>query len=232
MSLKLTSGALIAGLCLAATGTAAAAEPGWYVIAFGGQTSGSGFTTPQGDENLTAIIERAGFDVVDIDSTVDDSDTGFGLGGGYQVNDHFALEFAYMDIGRFAYRATATISDGNATDDVDATLENQADGPVVALHGILPIGERFSIYGSAGLALVEAEGKVRITQDGVPQGASQSSQKTSFAYGVGAEYAIGKYFAIRLAWDRYTDIGTDDVAGDIDADLFSLGIRMGVGWFR
>jgi hypothetical protein len=28
------------------------------------------------------------------------------------------------------------------------------------------------------------------------------------------------------------DVGTQDVTGDIDADVISLGLRMGVGWFR
>ena len=28
------------------------------------------------------------------------------------------------------------------------------------------------------------------------------------------------------------DVGTENVTGDIDADLFTLGLRMGVGWFQ
>jgi opacity protein-like surface antigen len=98
--------------------------------------------------------------------------------------------------------------------------------------GILPIGERFSVYGRAGLSLLNAKGTARITVDGESQRASQSSQKSDAMFGVGAEYSLTRHFAIRLAWDRYFDVGTENVAGDTDADLFSLGVRMGVDWFR
>ena len=50
--------------------------------------------------------------------------------------------------------------------------------------------------------------------------------------GLGADFTLSKNFAIRLAWDRYFDVGTEDVTGDIDADVISLGLRMGLAWFR
>ncbi len=98
--------------------------------------------------------------------------------------------------------------------------------------GILPIGERFSVFGRVGLSLMNAKGTARITIDGATQSPSQSTQNSDPMVGIGAEYSLGKHFAIRLAWDRYFDVGTDDVTGDIDADLYTLGLRMGVGWFR
>ena len=116
--------------------------------------------------------------------------------------------------------------------DADVGLESSADGPVLSALGILPLGERFSVFGRVGLSLLTAKGTATITVDGNTQRDSQDSQKTDPVLGVGAEYSLSKYFAIRLAWDRYFDVGTDDVTGDVDADLYTLGIRMGVGWFR
>jgi opacity protein-like surface antigen len=98
--------------------------------------------------------------------------------------------------------------------------------------GILPIGERFSVFGRAGFSLLDVDGTAQITVDGVSERASQSSQTSDPVFGVGAEYSLTKHFTIRLAWDRYLDVGTNDVMGDTDADLFSLGVRMGVGWLR
>jgi hypothetical protein len=51
-------------------------------------------------------------------------------------------------------------------------------------------------------------------------------------FGVGIEFDLTRHFAVRLSWDRYLDVATENVVGDTDADLFSLGVRMGVGWFR
>lgn len=221
-------------LCLAFAGTvpAQAAEEGWYVVAFGGQSSTSGLSVAQADENLFDLLESVGLEITDFDSRLDDSDTGLGLAGGYQFNDHFAVEFAYVDIGSVDYRATGTVTDGTDTAAADVRLKSSADGPVLSGLGILPIGERFSVFGRVGISLLGADGSARAQFDGVGNRASQSSQKSDLVYGVGAEYALGKYSAIRLSWDRYLDVGTPDVTGDIDADLITLGFRLGTGWFR
>ncbi len=232
MNLRMRPSALLLSLGIGLVASAQAAEPGWYGVGFGGESSASGTSQSQMDENLVAIFQSGGFDVVDSTATLDDSDTGFGLAGGYQLNDHFAVEFAYVDLGSVDYRASATVSDGVNQDDADVGLESSANGPVVSVLGILPIGERFSLFGRVGLSFVDADGTARVTLDGISQRASQSSQKIDPVFGVGAELSLSKHFAIRLAWDRYLDVGTEDVIGDIDADLITLGVRMGLGWFR
>jgi opacity protein-like surface antigen len=232
MNLKMRPSALLMCLGLGLAASAHAEEPGWYLVGFGGESSASGVSQNQMDENLVAIFNSGGLDVVDLSSTIDDSDTGFGLAGGYQLNDHFAMELAYVDLGSVDYQATATVSDGVDEADADVGLENSAHGPVISAIGILPIGKRFSVFGRVGLSLLNAEGKARITLGGSTQRVGQSSQKTDPVFGLGAEFNMSKNFAIRVAWDRYLDIGTKDVAGDVDADLITLGVRMGLAWFR
>jgi OOP family OmpA-OmpF porin len=232
MDLKSTAAALAAALGLGVALPAGAGEPGWYFVAFGGPTTAQGMSLNRSDQNLNDIFARAGLDVVAIDSSLDDSDTGFGVAGGYQLNEHFAFEFSYLTLGSTNYHAIATVTDGTDTEDADVTLETKADGPVVSMLGILPIGERFSVYGRAGISFLTADGTARITIADNSQRASQSSQKTDPVFGVGAEYNFNKYFAVRLAWDRHLDVGTDDVSGKIDADLISIGFRVGSGWFR
>lgn len=232
MNLRIRSSALLLCLNFGLVAAAQAAEPGWYLVGYGGESSASGLGKGQVDDNVVAIFNSVGLDVLDLSSTLDDSDTGYGFAGGYQLNDHFALEFGYVDLGSIGHRSTGTVTDGVDQFAAEAVLGNSADGAVVSALGILPIGERFSVYGRAGLSLLNADGTARITVDGQSQRASQSSQKSDLMFGVGAEYSLTRHFAIRLAWDRYLDVGTENVAGDTDADLFSLGVRMGVGWFR
>ena len=232
MNPRMRSSGLLLCLGIGLVASAQAAELGWYGVGFGGESSASGISQNQVDENLVAIFESVGLDVVDLTATLDDSDTGFGLAGGYQLNDHFAVEFAYVDLGSVNYRASVTVSDGVDQAEADVGLESSAQGPVVSALGILPIGERFSLFGRVGLSLLKAEGTARIALDGISQRASQSSQKSDPMLGVGAELSLSKHFAIRLAWDRYFDVGTEDVTGDVDADLITLGMRIGFSWFR
>ena len=232
MNPRIRSSVLMMCLGLGFVTPAQAVDPGWYVLGFGGEASASGASESLATEKLVAIFESNGVDVIDVTATIDDSDTGFGVAGGYQLNDHFAFEFAYVDLGSVSYQLSATVSDGTNEADADVQLESSADGAVVSALGILPIGERFSVFGRVGLSLMNAKGTARITIDGVTQSPSQSTQNSDPMVGIGAEYSLGKHFALRLAWDRYFDVGTDDVTGDIDADLYTLGLRMGVGWFR
>jgi OOP family OmpA-OmpF porin len=225
------SSAVLLCLGFALATSAQAAELGWYVLGFGGESSAS-TSQAQMDDNMVALFERQGLTVEGSTSTLDDSDTGFGVAGGYQLNDYFAFEFAYVDLGRIDYAASATISDGTTTSDAEVAFESTADGPVVSVLGMYPIGERFSVFGRVGISFLEAEGTARITVDGTTGAASQSSQKSDPVFGVGAEFSLTKYWAVRLAWERYLDVGTADVAGDTDTDLISLGIRFGMGWFR
>ena len=232
MNLRMQSSALLLCLGFGLVTFAQAAEPGWYGVGFGGESSASGLSQGQVDENLASIFNSVGLDVVNVTSTLDDSDTGFGLTGGYQLNDHFAIEFAYVDLGSIDYQANATVSDGVVQGDAELRLESSAHGPVLSALGILPIGERFSVFGRVGFSLLNAEGTARIALEGISERASQSSQKSDPVLGVGAEFNLSKHFAIRLAWDRYFDVGTEDVIGDVDADFITLGMRIGSGWFR
>ena len=44
-------------------------------------------------------------------------------------------------------------------------------------------------------------------------------------YGVGGEFSFNRSFGIRLGWDRYAEVGSEDLTGDVDIDLISLGLR-------
>ena len=222
-------------LCLAIlfAASAGAAEPGWYLFGFGGEASTSGVSENEATQNLIDLFEGNGLEVIDSTAEIDDSDTAFGLGGGYQLNENFALEFAYVDLGSANYRFAATVEDGQGNQaDADVELESSADGPVFSALGIWPIGERFSLFGRVGFSLLNAKGTARVTIDGETAGGSQDSQKADPLFGIGAEYNLGKHFGLRLTWDRYLDVGTENTTGDIDSDVYSLGIRMSTSWFR
>lgn len=232
MNPTIRSGALLLYLGFACVAPAQSVEPGWYLLGFGGESSAAGLSQGQTDANVIAIFNSIGLDAVINSSTIDDSDTGYGFGGGYQHNDHFAVEFAYVDLGSLEYSAFTTVTDGVEVADAELGLESSATGPVVSMLGILPIGDRFSLFGRVGLSFMSAKGTARIAIDGTSERARQTSQKSDPVFGAGVEFSLGKHAAIRLAWDRYLDVGTEDVTGDVDSDLITLGLRFGVGWFR
>jgi OOP family OmpA-OmpF porin len=215
--------ALAAGSALA--GAAGAAENGWYVVGFGGESSVKNVDQGELDQNLIDAFGAAGLFVVEATSTLDDSDTGFGAALGFQTNENFAMELAYVDLGELSYDATGTVTDGFDDFATDFTLGQSASGPVFSLLGIWPIGERFSVFGRAGIALMMVDADVRVTIDDVTATDSVSSDRSNLMYGAGGEFNINDQFGVRLAWDRYANVGSEDLTGDVDIDLVTLGVR-------
>ncbi len=206
--------------------SAHAAEDGWYVVGFAGEASTSSINQVALDESVTFVFNQLGFDVVDATSNVDDSDTGFGASLGYQVNEHFAAELSYVDLGSSAYRASRTLNDGVSDLPAAVTISASAQGPVFSLLGILPVGERFAAYGRVGLALMDSEGSVSVTIDDVTDSDSASTSRSNGLYGIGGEFSFNERFGVRLEWDRYVDVGSEDLTGESDVDLITLGLRV------
>jgi OOP family OmpA-OmpF porin len=202
-----------------------AAEDGWYIVGFGGEASTQNVGQGELDQNLIDFFGAGGLSVVEATSNLDDSDTGFGLGVGYQVNQHFATELAYVDLGEFAYDADGTVTDGFADYAASFGLCQSAAGPVFSVLGILPIGERFSVFARAGLALMSVEADADLAIDDVADSARASTDRSNGMYGLGGEFSVNRRFGVRLEWNRYAKVGSEDITGDTDIDLISLGLR-------
>jgi OOP family OmpA-OmpF porin len=201
-----------AGLGLAASANA----EGWYVVVFGGEASSEGLD----QDELDASLVDVGFDLQS--SSLDDSDTGFGATLGYQVNENFAAELSYVDLGDVSYQASN--EQANPANE-SVTLDTSAAGPVFSLLGILPVGERWDLYGRAGLALMDSEGEASATAGDVTDRISDSTNRSNMVLGAGVQYDVSDRFGIQLEWDRYFDVGSEEIVGESDIDLFALGLR-------
>jgi OOP family OmpA-OmpF porin len=225
--MKASRWAISAALCtsLGAAGTASAADEGWYVVGFAGEASAQNINQNTLDQNVIDLFGSAGLSVVDATSDLDDSDTGFGLAGGYQVNPYFAAELAYVDLGETSYQANGTVTDGVDTFDAGLGIDQSASGPVFSILGIWPIGERFSVFGRVGFALMSVDADATVSIDGESASESAGTDRSNMVYGVGGEFSLNRKFGIRLGWDRYAEVGSDELAGEVDIDLISLGLR-------
>ena len=203
---------LCAGLGLAASAHA----EGWYVVVFGGEASSEGLDQ---DELDTSLVD-AGFDLQS--SSLDDSDTGFGATLGYRVNENFAAELSYVDLGDVTYQASN--EQANPANE-SVTLDTSAAGPVFSLLGILPVAERWDVYARAGLALMDSEGEATATVGDVTDRISDSTNRSNVVFGAGVNYDASDRFGLQLEWDRYFDVGSEEIVGESDIDLFSLGLR-------
>lgn len=122
-----------------------------------------------------------------------DSDSnGYEAFGGFQFNDYFALEASYVDFGSFFALPVLAIyfaPEGHATS--------------ITAKGILPLGERFALFGKAGMSRWELE------LGGFDSAFDRAGEGTDETVAVGVDFILD-VFAVRAQFAR-TDFGGVDV---------------------
>jgi OOP family OmpA-OmpF porin len=139
----------------------------------------------------------------------EDTDTALRLLGGYQFNRNFALELGYSQLGE------ASISSGGLFAKVEATAWE-----LVAV-GMLPVADRFSIYGKIGMYRADSDFSTNIVFPGIPQSFSESNNDLTFGFGL--QFDISRNFGVRAEYQRYQDVGGPEI-GESDLDVMSIGV--------
>jgi len=141
---------------------------------------------------------QAEIDLIPLDETT----AGFKLFGGYRFTDHFGLEFGYADFGT----QEATMDTAN--------LETSIAGWTAVATGVAPIGERFEIFGKAGLIFSDTE--IKSTGNITPY--ERSDRSAEFTLGVGGAYKF-EHLAIRAELEFFTNEEVDAIV------MLSVGIE-------
>jgi OmpA-OmpF porin, OOP family len=149
-------------------------------------------------------------------TSLDQTDTAFGVNGGYRFNRYFALEGAYARLGSFDYSAPT------GTDTIDGKFK--ASALSLAGVGIYPLSPQWSLYGKAGLARTDAKLEAS-SESGATPTENTSHTGTGLLVGAGVTYDFDGGFFAKAGWDRYSKVG-DSTTGSGPIDLYLLGVGM------
>lgn len=194
----------------AVSSTSAIADnaPGWYIGGNVGRTS-SDFD----NDRINNSLAGQGFRV---NSTAENKrDTGYKLFGGYQLNRNFAVEGGYFDLGRFSY-GFSTFPAGSFNS------ETRVRGLNLDLVGIVPLSDKFSVFGRVGAAY--AQNRFSSSRTGnIPLGNFDSrNNDTNVKVGLGLEYAFTPALSVRGELERYRI--NDPVRNKGYIDMASVGL--------
>jgi OOP family OmpA-OmpF porin len=202
------------GFAVIASPFAVADDSGWYM---GGNIGQSKATI----DDLRIAGSLAGFTSTSIND--DNRDTGYKLFGGYKLNKNFALEGGYFNLGKFGFTATTVLPAGTLSGNI------KLDGLNLDAVGILPITEKFSMFGRIGINYAEAKDNFTTTGS-VPVQANlnPSRKQLNHKVGLGLQYNFTESLGMRAEAERYRV--NDAVGNKGDIDLFSIGLvyRFGV----
>lgn len=133
------------------------------------------------------------------DQWIDDSDTSFGVYGGYRFSPYFALEGEYTDFGDLEV-------DLSELEINNARTEPRTWG--VRAVGFVPITQNLELLGSVGLHSFDLDPS---DDDGF-RDVVGSKSSTDLTYGIGAQYNFASNFTLRTQFQRYEfkDAGSSD----------------------
>jgi len=185
--------------------SAQAADTGFYVGGSFGQSKVNDFNGADIDAELSLLGLTSS-------TSTDDTDTGWKAFAGYRFMKYLAVEGAYTNFGEATANSIVTAPSAGV---VNTTLES--DAWTLSALGILPLGDRFSLFGRVGVNFWNIDVSATGTGSGGTATASDSDDGTDWVYGVGATYSLTKNLGVRGEWERYD-------FDDGDVDLLSAGI--------
>ena len=223
----------ILGAALLALSTAAAAQSPfvpaprpWYA----GIALGQAKTSRELVTNRESTITLA----TNISTDFDAKDTAWKGFVGWQVTPWLALEANYADLGRHSTDTTFLGGDAPAPAEVIIRREIKGFGADLVLSA--PVWNTFSVFGRVGLFRAEIDasaqlaGNVIFTNGNGETYRSTTQKENVTRFGVGAEAAVGPNTAVRLEWERYSNVGkkfavgASGTTGEADTDTVTLGV--------
>lgn len=137
-------------------------------------------------------------------ATLDDTDTGWRLVGGWQFHETFAFEVGYVDLGDIEYSVNTTTADA---DGFVAALANRtplmSSGYTVGIAAMMPIpgmdeGSPY-LVGRVGLYIWDSEE----TFTGGTTPVRRSDSGTDIVFGLGAGFRVSENMDVELTWERF-----------------------------
>ncbi len=187
---------------------AMAENDGWYLGFNDGRSKAK-----LDDAQITSGLLGGGFATATFDE--DDRDNGFKVFGGYQFNKNFALEGGYFDLGKFGFDAP-TVPLGMLHGGM------QLRGVNLDAVGLLPLSEKFSLFGRVGLTYAQSRNTFSGTGATTVTNANPSRLAMNYKLGVGVQYAFTESIQLRAEAERYR---VNDALGNKgNIDLFSIGL--------
>lgn len=196
-------------ILMSAAGVACAGETGFY-----GQLSAG-----RAEVNNFCHAYEDGFG----NESCDESDTSFGISGGYQFNKFIAVELGYSDLGKIKYSQRYSgvgIDYGFNADFKAKTLDLSA---LVSL----PLNETFELFARAGIVRWDADASSNEWLNAASSSDSASDDGIDSFGGLGVQVNITESVFARAEYRLYRNVGDSDTTGEggVKNMLASVGYR-------
>jgi hypothetical protein len=232
--MKNISVVLLAALGLAFAGLAEAATPkkrtrnsnriGAYAVGTLGQSNYTGDQS-QNEADLVDILLGTNNPVRNIATSTEDTDLGYQASFGYRFLRYFAAEIGLAHFGSVSSSVSSEMDFGQGFVPTSLTLDFSAGGPIISAIGILPLNDRFELFGRVGYVFTSAEREFSSNVDGVRriQGSAKGDSQ-DLVLGVGGSFHFNQIYSARFEYMKLDELGEDGRTGLEDLNIISLGV--------
>ncbi len=191
-----------------------------------------GLTSYKNDQSgnelgLEDILTNNDIPFRNLDVETEDTDFGFQITFGYRFNRYIAGELGLVQYGELVSSADAELDFDNTGNFVpsNVSLSFSAGGPLMSVLGILPVNDKFEVYGRVGYLFgsVEREFTSRVGGERGVSGAAKGDSQVP-VYGVGLSWNINQVYTIRGEYQLVSDLGESDRTGEEDLDVLTVGL--------
>ena len=149
----------------------------------------------------------------------DNNGNAYKLFGGYQFNKNFALEGGYFNLGQFGYAATTVAPTPTGTLNGNIKLQ----GLNLDAVGMLPLGDKFSVFGRLGMQYAQAKDNFSSTGSiATPTNPSPSKDAFNPKVGLGLQYDFTRSVGMRVEAERFRI--NDAIGNTGDINMYSVGL--------
>ncbi len=209
---KLTAATVVSLLLVVAMDASA---DGWpYVGASGGYSF-----IDVSENNISVGAVNSGF--ASAQTSIDDTDTGWKVFGGWRFNEYIALEGSYIDFGEAKFKTRTTGPDG--------VIDGKADGTAYAVDviAIARPAEWADLFVKVGGFRWDVDAKQAEVVDGEASSVKNDETGTDVKAGIGASFMLSDSVAVRLEAEGYFNVGDKNRTGNADIGFLSIGLSYG-----
>lgn len=170
------------------------------------------------EQRIRASLAANGATINSFDT--DEREAGYKLFIGKQLNQYFAVEAGYFDLGKFGFDARTS---GNGVLSGEAGFR----GVNVDLVGQLPLNERLSLLARIGANYAKTSTHFSGNRLAAVTNPNASERKLNAKVGLGAEYKFSEALAGRAEIERYRLNDAIGNRGEVDLVSFSLVYKLG-----
>jgi hypothetical protein len=216
---------LIGGaLALVSMNAMAAGDRGFFIAASGGNAT---YDVSKGD--FDQISRHAytgnGVGVVNMTSTMDDSDTAVSIVAGYKLFPFLSFEGGYIDLGKASYRSTSSLAlpGLGALSTGLIGIDISSKGFIACATVMAPLGNRFNVHAQLGEIVEDTklDIDVKINNVDVPQSIKDTSADAFV--GAGVTFRFNQNVSASFDYTLFKDVGGDKTGED---DISAVRLRL------